>query len=49
MAILLILLSMQELPSKFFNLAFGHLISLRSFFFKIGVLPFFEKHPLIME
>jgi len=49
MAIFLILLLMQDLPSKFSNLAFGHLISLRGFFFKIGVLPFFEKHLLILE
>jgi len=49
MAILLILLLMQDLSSKFSNLAFGHLIRVRSFFFKIGVLPFFEKHLLIME
>jgi hypothetical protein len=39
----------QGIMSKFSNLAFGHLISLMGLFFKIGVLPFFEKHLLIME
>jgi hypothetical protein len=35
--------------SKFSNPAFHHLIGLMDLFLKIGIIPYSEKHLLIME
>jgi hypothetical protein len=47
-ALLLILLVMQVLTSKFFNPAFCHLINPIDLSFKTGILLFFEEHLLII-
>jgi hypothetical protein len=48
MALSVILLLGQVLISKFSNPAFCHIISPIDLSFKIGILPFFEEHLLII-
>jgi hypothetical protein len=48
MALPLILLLMQGLPSKFSNPSFCNLISPMDLSFKIGILLFFEEDLLII-